>query len=98
MLVTALDYLADPARWRRRLEGRAKVMALDGMDGFVIDDPADRAEVIMHMLQTLEMPTRRLTAWELQFLESVSDQFTRRGSLSERQFGTLERIYAEKTE
>lgn len=40
---------------------------------------------------------KRLTKWEEDFLESVSDQLDRTGSLSERQAEILERIYAEKT-
>lgn len=55
-------------------------------------------EMIQHMIKELENPTKKLTEWELGFLESVSDQFTHRGSLSDKQFDKLETIYAEKTE
>ncbi len=40
---------------------------------------------------------KRLSKWEEDFLESISDQLERTGSLSERQAEILERIYAEKT-
>jgi len=40
---------------------------------------------------------RKLTKWEEDLLESISDQLDTRGSLSERQAEILERIYAEKT-
>ena len=40
---------------------------------------------------------RGLTSWELGFMESITDQHARTGSLSERQTEILERIYAEKT-
>lgn len=53
-------------------------------------------ELIQHFLSSLESPSKRLSPWELNFLESVSDQFSRRGDLSERQFEILERLYAEK--
>jgi hypothetical protein len=50
------------------------------------------------MLKELERPAKRLSSWELNFLESISDQFDRRGDLTDKQFDTLDRIYAEKTE
>jgi len=40
---------------------------------------------------------KRLSKWEEEFLESISDQLDRSGTLSERQAEILERIYAEKT-
>jgi len=57
----------------------------------------DRRQLIEHMINSLQMPSKRLSSWELQFLESVNDQFTDRGSLSQRQFEKLESIYTEKT-
>lgn len=72
-------------------------MASD-LDGYVIDDPADRAEYVAHMLKALERPSRPLSSWELDFLGSISTQFERNGSLSEKQFAYLERVYAEKAE
>jgi uncharacterized membrane-anchored protein len=54
-------------------------------------------ELVAHMLDSLKTPSRELTKWEEDFIESVDEQFTERGSLSERQFEILERVYAEKT-
>ncbi len=45
----------------------------------------------------LNESVKRLTKWEEEFLESISDQIARTGSLSERQIEILERIYTEKT-
>ena len=55
-------------------------------------------EVIREWLSALEEPSKPLSAWELSFVECVSDQMDRRGSLSDRQVEILERIYAEKTD
>lgn len=49
-------------------------------------------------LDALETPSKPLTDWETQFIESVSDQLTNRGMLSGKQVEILERIYAEKTD
>lgn len=57
----------------------------------------DRDTLIEHMFQLLESPSRELTKWEENFLESVQEQWARRKTLTDRQFETLERIYAEKT-
>lgn len=57
----------------------------------------EKRTVVEHWLEELETPYKRLTDWEQQFVESVSDQLTNRGHLSERQLEILERIYAEKT-
>lgn len=54
-------------------------------------------ENIIHFLKALEMPSKELTKWELGFIADLDDQFMRRGSLSDKQFEILERIYAEKT-
>lgn len=51
---------------------------------------------IQEMLKDLERPYKILTAWELGFLESVSDQFLRSGKLSSRQLETLTKIHREK--
>jgi hypothetical protein len=58
---------------------------------------AQTADNIQHMLRELERPAKALTDWELNFLASITDQFNRRGSLSQKQFDILEKIYAEKT-
>lgn len=54
-------------------------------------------DLIEHWLRELERPAKTLSSWELQFLESVSDQFLRTHRLSEKQFEILEKVYAEKT-
>lgn len=59
--------------------------------------PPTTHDLITEMLTALETPHKVLTPWEQEFIESVSDQFTRRGSLSDKQFTILERIYTEKT-
>lgn len=50
-------------------------------------------EVIRDWFKQLEAPSKELSDWEKQFVESVSDQFTRSGSLSDRQIEILEKIY-----
>lgn len=39
----------------------------------------------------------KLTSWEIDFIESLTKQFEKKGSLSDKQFLILERIYSEKT-
>lgn len=58
-------------------------------------------DLIDHMLETLadeSQVAKRLTAWEIDFLESVSGQWTRTRALSPKQIEVLERVYAEKAE
>jgi hypothetical protein len=50
-----------------------------------------------HMLRELESPSKELTRWEENFLESVGETFERTASLTDRQVEILERIYTEKT-
>lgn len=54
-------------------------------------------EVVLHMIDTVNDEGRGLTPWERTFMESVTEQMERAGTLSERQQEILERIYAEKT-
>lgn len=54
-------------------------------------------EIIEHFLKELENPAKELSQWEMNFIISIADQFSRKGTLSERQFEILEKIYAEKT-
>jgi len=56
--------------------------------------PTDGGE---EWLEACEEYAERLTKWEQDFVESLREQWDRRGSLSERQLEILERIYAEKT-
>lgn len=48
---------------------------------------------IREVLETCESEIGSLTPWEQSFIESISDQYTNRGSLSEKQLAILERIY-----
>ena len=57
----------------------------------------EQHDLAAHMIEALEHPSEELTSWETNFYESVSDQFERKGWLSDRQLKILERIYAEKT-
>jgi hypothetical protein len=54
-------------------------------------------DVIEHFFEELKSPYKPLTKWEQDFIISISDQFDQRGSLSDKQFEILEKIYAEKT-
>lgn len=64
----------------------------------MINEPTPKTkEQIAFMIDSLGVPIKSLTPWEEQFLESVSDQFDRSSSLSDKQFEILERIYSEKT-
>lgn len=63
--------------------------------------PADalkRKKQIQEMLEALETPSKELTKWEENFLESLAEQFEKRGTLSDRQFEILDRIHTEKTD
>lgn len=44
-----------------------------------------------------EGPARGLTKWEENFVESVAEQLESRGTLTDRQVETLDKIYAERT-
>lgn len=59
--------------------------------------PQSQKEIIQHMLTALETPSQELTKWEENFLGSIAEQFEKRGTLSDKQFEILDRIYAEKT-
>ena len=58
----------------------------------------EKQQLIEHMLNALETPTKSLTHWEVSFIESISDQYQRTRSLSDRQIEVLDRIYSEKTD
>lgn len=55
------------------------------------------AETLARFIADVNENGRGLTAWELSFMESVTDQFERTGRLSERQQEVLDRIRTEKT-
>lgn len=48
-------------------------------------------------IEKIQEEGRGLSDWEAWFIESIADQLTERGTISDRQEEILERIYAEKT-
>lgn len=54
-------------------------------------------EVLKRWIECIEEEGRGVTDWEHSFVESVSEQLDRRGSLSEAQIDSLEKIYASRT-
>lgn len=77
------------------------------MPGWMGDDKPEPWELqeeqetlIDHMLETLadeSQIAKRLSKWEQQFVESVTDQWARTKRLSAAQFDKLEAIYTENT-
>ena len=65
--------------------------------GEVMSDPFSTEDVRRMIDMVNRQADKELTAWEQQFMESITDQFDRSGTLSVRQLEILERIYAEKT-
>jgi hypothetical protein len=57
----------------------------------------EQRERIADMFKELERPYKTLTAWELNFLDSVRGRFEITLDLSERQVEVLEKIFLEKT-
>jgi hypothetical protein len=55
------------------------------------------AKIVAGWIESVNSEGRGLTSWELGFMKSITDQFERSGSLSDRQEEILERIYANKT-
>lgn len=54
-------------------------------------------KVIEHWITTINDDGRNLTKWELDFMESITEQFAQRNSISDKQEEILERIYVNKT-
>lgn len=54
-------------------------------------------DVINHWIETVNTEARNLSKWEQDFMDSITEQFSRKGFISDRQEEILERIYAEKT-
>lgn len=54
-------------------------------------------KVIEHWITTVNEEGRGLSKWELDFMESITEQFEKRNSISDKQEEILERIYSEKT-
>ena len=60
------------------------------------NDQPHRKDMISRMLKYLcdkEDLTAEYTSWEVQFIESIHEQFLHRGDLSNKQCEILERIY-----
>lgn len=55
------------------------------------------SEAIKQWIEAVNAEARGLTCWEASFMMSLTDQFDRSGSISERQEEILEKIYAERT-
>jgi len=53
-------------------------------------------EVLKHWITSINDEGRSLTDWEVQFMESITDQFDDSGTLSRKQEEILECIYTEK--
>ena len=53
-------------------------------------------EVLKQWITAVNDEGRKLTDWEVQFMESITEQFDNSGSLSEKQEEILEKIYVEK--
>jgi len=56
----------------------------------------DLHRLIAHMFESLE-GISDLSEWEDKFIESIRDQYEKKGFLSVKQRDILERIYTEKT-
>ncbi len=55
------------------------------------------ASVIESWIELINEEGKGLSKWELDFMESITDQFERKQWISDKQEEILERIYAEKT-
>lgn len=62
----------------------------------MILDKAQRT-LVTHMIEELNHPFKTLTSWEEKFHLSVALQWGAKHWISEKQFETLERLYADKT-
>jgi hypothetical protein len=51
---------------------------------------------IRFYLDCLKTPSEELSTWEEDFIESLTEQFDERGTLTDRQFEKLEDIYDSK--
>lgn len=56
-----------------------------------------KKQLIEYFFAHLEHNSRGMTKWETDFIDSIKDQWDTKGTLSEKQYETLERIYAERT-
>jgi CO dehydrogenase/acetyl-CoA synthase beta subunit len=58
---------------------------------------SDKKQLVERMLESLERPVKELTKWELGFVESLTEQWTTKEWISDRQMEILEKIYADRT-
>jgi hypothetical protein len=56
----------------------------------------NKYEIVRDWIDRINDEGVNLTEWEIQYMESVTDQFDRRGSISDKQEEIVERIYVEK--
>lgn len=54
-------------------------------------------QVIEQWINTINEEGRNLSKWELDFMESITDQFESKNWISDKQEEIVERIYADKT-
>ena len=54
-------------------------------------------QVIEHWIKEINENGVNLSKWEKDFMKSITEQFERRKSISDKQEAILERIYADKT-
>ena len=57
----------------------------------------NKPEVIEHWITIIQEEGINLTKWELDFVESIEEQFKMKNWISDKQEEILEKIYAEKT-
>lgn len=55
------------------------------------------AKVIEHWINTVNEDGFKLSKWELDFMESITEQFAQKNWISDKQEEILERIYVDKT-
>ena len=59
----------------------------------IIEQPVDiRSKFIKEDLKTLEENFSKLTVWEMEFFESIHNQFNEGKNISQKQFNTLQEI------
>lgn len=56
-----------------------------------------KPEVIEYWINTINDEGINLSKWEQDFMESITEQWERRRSVSDKQEEIIERIYADKT-
>lgn len=59
--------------------------------------PKTKKQLIEWFFHKLETESRGMTDWESGFIESIKSQYETNGTISEAQYNTLEKIYAERT-